>query len=59
MAEHDPNYAGAHYALALVAQHAGDERTAQTEAAAAAKVWSTADRDLPELNAIKRLGRQP
>src|SRR6185503_3128623 len=24
MAEHDPNYAGAHYALALVAQHGGD-----------------------------------
>jgi len=57
MSEHDPNYAGAHYALALVAQQAGDARTAQTEAAAAAKLWSTADRDLPELNTIKRLAR--
>ena len=37
----------------------GDARTARTEAAAAAKLWSTADRDLPELNAIKSLGRQP
>ena len=57
MSEHDPNYAGAHYALALVAQQAGDARTAQTEATAAAKLWSTADRDLPELNTIKRLAR--
>jgi tetratricopeptide (TPR) repeat protein len=59
MVEHDPNYAGAHYALALVAQHDGDTRTARTEAAAAAKLWSTADRDLPELNAINRLGGKP
>jgi len=59
MMEHDSNYAGAHYALALVAQHGGDSRTARTEAAAAEKLWSTADRDLPELNAIRSLSRQP
>ena len=53
MLEHDPNYAGAHYALALVAQHGGDARTARTEASAAAKFWSTADPDLPELTTIR------
>jgi tetratricopeptide (TPR) repeat protein len=59
MAEHDPNYAGAHYALALVAQHGGDMRTARREAAAAAKLWSNADPNLPELKAIKSLNAQP
>jgi tetratricopeptide (TPR) repeat protein len=59
MIEHDPNYAGAHYALALVAQHGGDARAARTEAAAAAKLWSTADPNLPELKAIKSLSAQP
>jgi Tfp pilus assembly protein PilF len=53
MLEHDPNYAGAHYALALVAQHAGDVRLAKIEAAAAAKLWSTADAGLPELKTIR------
>ena len=55
MAEHDPNYAGAHYALALAAQHAGDLRTAGREAAAAAKFWSAADSDLPELKTIRSM----
>jgi Tfp pilus assembly protein PilF len=55
MLEHDPNYAGAHYALALVARHGGDTRTAQTEAAAAARLWSMADSDLPELKVIRDL----
>ena len=59
MVEHDSNYAGAHFALALVAQHAGDLRTARNEAAAAATLWSTVDPDLPELMAIKTLNRQP
>jgi hypothetical protein len=59
MVEHDANYAGAHYALALVAQHRGDARTARTEAAIAAKLWSAADPNLPELKAIKSLSAQP
>ena len=59
MVEHDPNYAGAHYALALVAQHAGDASTARTEAAVAARLWSAADPNLPELKAIKSLNAQP
>ena len=53
MVEHDPNYAGSHYALALVAQHAGDEKTAHAESALAAKYWSKADPDLPELQTIR------
>jgi len=59
MVEHDPNYAGAHHALALVAQHGGDLRAARTEAAAAAKLWNAADPNLPELKAIKSLNAQP
>src|SRR5258708_2345320 len=55
MVEHYPNYGGAHYALALVAQHGGDRLTASREAVAAAKFWSTADPDLAELKTIKSL----
>jgi tetratricopeptide (TPR) repeat protein len=55
MVEHDSNYAGAHYALALVAQHSGDASAARTEAAAAAKFWSKADPNLPELNALRAI----
>jgi tetratricopeptide (TPR) repeat protein len=53
MEEHDANYAGAHLALALVARHAGDEKTARAESALAAKYWSKADADLPELQRIR------
>ena len=55
MLEHDPNYAGAHFALALVAQHGGDLPAARSEGAAAAKLWSTADPDLPELKTIREM----
>jgi tetratricopeptide (TPR) repeat protein len=55
MLEHDPKYAGAHYALALVAQHGGDLQAARAEAAAARRLWSAADPDLPELKTIKGL----
>ena len=46
MFEHDPNYAGAHEALALAAQHRGDALTARAERALAAKYWHNADPDL-------------
>jgi Tfp pilus assembly protein PilF len=49
MLEHDPNYAGTHYALALVAQHDGNAATAAREFDLAVKAWANADRDLPEL----------
>jgi hypothetical protein len=44
-----PDYAGSHYALALVAQHNGDSQAAASEFSAATKLWNEADSDLPEL----------
>jgi tetratricopeptide (TPR) repeat protein len=54
MLEHDPDYAGTHYALALVAQHDGNEATARREFDLVLKAWATADKDLPELAAARR-----
>jgi hypothetical protein len=51
--EHDDGYAGGHYALALVARHEGDEKTAHGELALAAQYWAKADPDLPELQTIR------
>jgi len=48
MLDHDPSYAGTHYALALVAEQKGDVNTARSEFANAVKLWSKADGDLPE-----------
>jgi tetratricopeptide (TPR) repeat protein len=47
--EHDPSYAGTHYALALVAERAGDAGTARAEFALAKRYWHKADPDLAEL----------
>jgi tetratricopeptide (TPR) repeat protein len=49
MREHDPNYAGTHYALALVAEHNGDTRTAAAERTLVEKYWKNADPGIPEL----------
>lgn len=57
MLEHDPNYAGTHLALALVAQHDGNMATARREAELAAKLWAGADKDLAELKTISDLRR--
>ena len=57
MLDHDPAYAGTHYALALVAEHQGDRPTARAEFALAEKYWSSADRDLRELQDIRRRTR--
>jgi tetratricopeptide (TPR) repeat protein len=54
MLEHDPNYAGTHYALALVAQHDGNSATAAREFDLAVKAWAGADKDLPELAVARR-----
>ena len=54
MLEHDPNYAGTHYALALVAQHDGNQATAAREFDLAVKAWANADKDLPELAMARR-----
>jgi tetratricopeptide (TPR) repeat protein len=53
LAAQDGRYAGAHYALGLVAEHNGDIRTAQSEFALAEKAWSRADADLAELRDIR------
>jgi tetratricopeptide (TPR) repeat protein len=56
MIEHDANYAGSHYAMALVAEHEGDKSAALEGFAAAEKYWRNADSDLPELlDARKKL----
>jgi tetratricopeptide (TPR) repeat protein len=53
MLEHDPNYAGTHEALALVAAHRGDAQTAAAERARAEQEWQNAD---PEVK--RELGRR-
>jgi Tfp pilus assembly protein PilF len=56
MMEHDPNYAGSHYARALVGEHKGDRASALEGFTSAEKYWRGADSDLPELlDARKRM----
>ena len=54
MLEHDSNYGGTHYALALVAQHDGNADTARREFDLALKAWANADPDLPELGIARK-----
>src|SRR5262249_21811060 len=51
-----PDYAGAHYAMALSAQHDGDTQQALTEFSLAAKAWAHADPDLPEIRELRQAG---
>jgi tetratricopeptide (TPR) repeat protein len=53
MLEHDPNYAGAHHALGLAAQHRGDAARARAEFDLAKRYWKNADPDLPELRDMR------
>ncbi len=53
MRDHDPHYAGTHYALMLVAEHNGDAQAARAERAQFEKYWKDADRDLPELKRLR------
>ena len=55
MREHDPYYGGTHRALALVAAHDGDAKTAAAEQALVDKYWKNADRDV--LEAARSLSR--
>jgi tetratricopeptide (TPR) repeat protein len=48
MLAHDQNYAGAHYAIALVAEQKGDRAVATQAYALAAKLWADADPDFEE-----------
>ena len=54
MLEHDPHYAGSHYAMGLVAEHDGDVAKAAAEFKQALALWSKADPDLPEVAEIRR-----
>jgi len=54
MLEHDSSYAGTHYALGLVAEQAGDRRSASLAFALAEKFWAKADPALPELLEIRQ-----
>ena len=53
MLDHDPAYAGTHYALALVAEHKRDRAAARKAYAAAEKYWRNADADMPELSHVR------
>ena len=54
MLDHDRAYAGAHYALGLVAEHRGDAAAARQSFAEAERDWASADPDLPELARIRQ-----
>jgi len=56
MMEHDPNYAGGYYAMALVAAHSKDTAAEAKLLGAARKLWAKADADLPEMAAIAKKG---
>jgi len=53
MLEHDPNYAGTHYALGVVARHNGNEPSARAEFERARALWAHADPGLPEFQDLK------
>jgi tetratricopeptide (TPR) repeat protein len=53
MIRHDPSFAGGYFALGLVAEHLGDKAKARQNFATAEKLWSKADKDLPELKRIR------
>jgi len=54
MIEQDPSYAGGYYARALVKEHDGDSSAAVEQFSVAETLWSEADRDLPELESIRK-----
>jgi tetratricopeptide (TPR) repeat protein len=51
---HNLNYAGGHFAFALAAAHAGNSVDAAKAFAAAERLWGKADKDLPELEQIRK-----
>jgi protein-disulfide isomerase/Flp pilus assembly protein TadD len=54
MIQQDPSYAGGYYALGLVAEEEGDLATASRQFAVAERLWSEADKDLPELQSLHK-----
>ena len=57
MMEFDAGYAGSHFASALALEHAGNATGARQAFAAAARLWSSGDSDLPELQLASRKSR--
>jgi len=53
MQQHDPEYAGTSYALALVAEHKGDGAGAKKSFVKAATLWSKADPDMVEVVKVR------
>jgi len=53
MIQHDPSYAGGYFALGMAEEHAGEGGRAKQQFAMAEKLWSKADKDLPELRRIR------
>ena len=53
MIEHDANYAGGHFALALALDRRGDVSNARAEFSLAAKYWAKADATLGEVSRIR------
>ena len=43
MMEHDPSYAGSHYALGFIAEHKGESAAAHEQFTVADKLWAKAD----------------
>jgi len=54
MIQQEPSYAGGYYALGLVSEHLGDSVAASQEFAIAERLWSDADKDLPELHSARQ-----
>jgi protein-disulfide isomerase/Tfp pilus assembly protein PilF len=54
MIQQDPSYGGGYYALGLAAEHEGDLAVAVQQFGVAERLWSEADKDLPELQALRQ-----
>jgi len=54
MIEQDPSYAGGYYAMGLTAEHEGNTVKAIQQFSVAEKLWSEADKDLPELQIVRK-----
>jgi protein-disulfide isomerase/lipoprotein NlpI len=53
MIQQDPSYAGGYYALGLVADYQGNSGMAGRQFAVAERLWSEADKELPELQVLR------
>jgi tetratricopeptide (TPR) repeat protein len=54
MLQHDPLYAGGHYAIGLVAEHLGETEGARVLFSQAAMLWADADPGKPELLLVRK-----